>query len=91
MPEQVQCRWACSRSPGDTMLPLDSIAERTLEASSTLAVSLEPAGGSPTGSPTGPHRPARAFAWLTLSSTDDVGVSLRHPSSRSTAFPARLS
>lgn len=36
------------------MLPLDSIAERTLEASSTLAVSLEPAGGSPTGSPTGP-------------------------------------
>jgi anti-sigma-K factor RskA len=39
---------------GEASLPLDDAATRTLEASSTLAVSLEPAGGSPTGAPTGP-------------------------------------
>lgn len=39
---------------GETALPLGDAATRILEASSTLAVSLEPAGGSPTGAPTGP-------------------------------------
>jgi anti-sigma-K factor RskA len=39
---------------GESTLPLNDTAAQTLEASSTLAVSLEPAGGSPTGAPTGP-------------------------------------
>jgi anti-sigma-K factor RskA len=39
---------------GETSVALDAALARTLDASSTLAVSLEPAGGSPTGAPTGP-------------------------------------
>jgi anti-sigma-K factor RskA len=39
---------------GEITLPLSATAAQVLIASSTLAVSLEPAGGSPTGAPTGP-------------------------------------
>jgi anti-sigma-K factor RskA len=39
---------------GDTTLPLDAQALAVLAQTMTLAVSLEPAGGSPTGAPTGP-------------------------------------
>jgi anti-sigma-K factor RskA len=41
-------------STGDAALPLDAQALAVLAQTSTLAVSLEPAGGSPTGAPTGP-------------------------------------
>ena len=41
-------------STGDAALPLDAQAHAVLAQTSTLAVSLEPAGGSPTGLPTGP-------------------------------------
>jgi anti-sigma-K factor RskA len=37
-----------------TMLPLHSVADRSLGDVPMLAVSLEPMGGSPTGAPTGP-------------------------------------
>ncbi len=39
---------------GNAALPLDAQALGVLAQTSTLAVSLEPAGGSPTGQPTGP-------------------------------------
>ncbi len=39
---------------GDTQLPLDAQRNAILANTGTLAVSLEPAGGSPTGAPTGP-------------------------------------
>jgi anti-sigma-K factor RskA len=39
---------------GNAALPLDAQALAVLAQTSTLAVSLEPAGGSPTGAPTGP-------------------------------------
>jgi anti-sigma-K factor RskA len=39
---------------GEARLPLSAAAVQILAATSTLAVSLEPAGGSPTGAPTGP-------------------------------------
>jgi anti-sigma-K factor RskA len=39
---------------GTTTLPLPAAAAQILAASSTLAVSIEPLGGSPTGAPTGP-------------------------------------
>ena len=39
---------------GDQSLPLDDRRLAVLAATSTLAVSREPAGGSPTGAPTGP-------------------------------------
>jgi anti-sigma-K factor RskA len=39
---------------GDALLPLDAQAHAVLAQTPTLAVSLEPAGGSPTGLPTGP-------------------------------------
>jgi anti-sigma-K factor RskA len=39
---------------GELQLALNANAANVLTASSTLAVSLEPAGGSPTGAPTGP-------------------------------------
>jgi anti-sigma-K factor RskA len=39
---------------GTTALPLDAQALTVLAQTMTLAVSLEPAGGSPTGLPTGP-------------------------------------
>jgi anti-sigma-K factor RskA len=39
---------------GTTTLPLPAAAAQLLAASSTLAVSIEPLGGSPTGAPTGP-------------------------------------
>jgi anti-sigma-K factor RskA len=39
---------------GNTALPLDAQALAVLAQTMTLAVSLEPAGGSPTGAPTGP-------------------------------------
>jgi anti-sigma-K factor RskA len=41
---------------GNAVLPLSAAAARVLAATSTLAVSIEPAGGSPTGAPTGPVR-----------------------------------
>ncbi len=41
-------------STGDRALPLDAQAHAVLAQTATLAVSLEPAGGSPTGLPTGP-------------------------------------
>jgi anti-sigma-K factor RskA len=41
--------------PGRTVtLPLDTTGERFLAGAKGLAISLEPAGGSPTGAPTGP-------------------------------------
>src|SRR5687767_11202980 len=39
---------------GNAALPLDAEALAVLAQTMTLAVSLEPAGGSPTGAPTGP-------------------------------------
>jgi anti-sigma-K factor RskA len=39
---------------GNAALPLDAQALAVLAQTATLAVSLEPAGGSPTGQPTGP-------------------------------------
>lgn len=39
---------------GNALLPLDTQAHAVLAQTPTLAVSLEPAGGSPTGAPTGP-------------------------------------
>lgn len=39
---------------GESTLPLPPAAAQILAASSTLAVSVEPLGGSPTGAPTGP-------------------------------------
>ena len=39
---------------GNSTLPLDAQAHDVLARTPTLAVSLEPAGGSPTGAPTGP-------------------------------------
>ena len=39
---------------GELQLALNANAASVLNGSSTLAVSLEPAGGSPTGAPTGP-------------------------------------
>lgn len=42
------------RSPGRAELLLDARAQARLARASVLAVSLEPAGGSPTGAPTGP-------------------------------------
>jgi anti-sigma-K factor RskA len=39
---------------GEITLPLTATAAQILAASSTLAVSVEPPGGSPTGAPTGP-------------------------------------
>jgi anti-sigma-K factor RskA len=39
---------------GDTLLPLSQAALDVLAQTMTLAISLEPAGGSPTGQPTGP-------------------------------------
>ena len=39
---------------GNAALPLDAQALAVLAQTMTLAVSLEPAGGSPTGAPTGP-------------------------------------
>ena len=39
---------------GEVTLPLPPAAAQVLAASSTLAVSVEPLGGSPTGAPTGP-------------------------------------
>lgn len=39
---------------GDLVLPLTQASAQILAASSTLAVSVEPPGGSPTGAPTGP-------------------------------------
>jgi anti-sigma-K factor RskA len=39
---------------GNRALPLDAQAHAVLAVTPTLAVSLEPAGGSPTGAPTGP-------------------------------------
>lgn len=39
---------------GAAVLPLTAAKLQTLTASSKLAVSVEPAGGSPTGAPTGP-------------------------------------
>jgi anti-sigma-K factor RskA len=38
----------------NALLPLDAPAHAVLAQTATLAVSLEPAGGSPTGAPTGP-------------------------------------
>jgi anti-sigma-K factor RskA len=38
----------------NALLPLDAQAHAVLAQTATLAVSLEPAGGSPTGAPTGP-------------------------------------
>lgn len=42
------------RSPGGAELLLDERARARLSSAAVLAVSLEPAGGSPTGAPTGP-------------------------------------
>ena len=39
---------------GNAVLPLSAAQRAVLSQTSTLAVSLEPAGGSPTGAPTGP-------------------------------------
>jgi anti-sigma-K factor RskA len=39
---------------GEITLPLNAAAAQTLATTSTLAVSVEPTGGSPTGAPTGP-------------------------------------
>jgi anti-sigma-K factor RskA len=39
---------------GQAVLPLAAVQLEVLEQTSTLAVSVEPAGGSPTGAPTGP-------------------------------------
>ncbi len=39
---------------GNAALPLDAQALAVLAQTATLAVSVEPAGGSPTGAPTGP-------------------------------------
>ncbi len=39
---------------GDAALPLSAAQRAVLAQTATLAVSLEPAGGSPTGAPTGP-------------------------------------
>jgi anti-sigma-K factor RskA len=39
---------------GEITLALNAAAAQTLATTSTLAVSVEPAGGSPTGAPTGP-------------------------------------
>ncbi|MBL8268558.1 anti-sigma factor domain-containing protein [Steroidobacter sp.] len=39
---------------GETTVPVDVGRANILNATSTLAVSLEPVGGSPTGAPTGP-------------------------------------
>jgi anti-sigma-K factor RskA len=39
---------------GEITLPLTAASAQILAASSTLAVSVEPPGGSPTGAPTGP-------------------------------------
>lgn len=42
------------RGTGETRLPLTAGMLTILSETSTLAISLEPAGGSPTGAPTGP-------------------------------------
>lgn len=39
---------------GDVVLPLPAASAQILAASATVAVSVEPTGGSPTGAPTGP-------------------------------------
>jgi anti-sigma-K factor RskA len=39
---------------GEIALPLDAARTAILANTGTLAVSVEPAGGSPTGAPTGP-------------------------------------
>ena len=51
---QRRCRSACCRTPASSTACSRAAQRAALAGPSRLAVSLEPAGGSPTGLPTGP-------------------------------------
>jgi hypothetical protein len=51
---RLRCRWASCRSTRSTEIPLDAAAKAGIEAGTTLAVTLETKGGSPTGVAQGP-------------------------------------